>query len=77
MVRPSRNYSLQRSAPQVALISESVARRWFPTGSPIGERLQVGRYQDREFPEVEEPPREIVGVVGDVKAKALGSEPSK
>jgi len=57
-----------RSGPQVALISESVARQWFPNGNAIGERLQVGRYQGQEFPEVEEPPREIVGVVGDVKA---------
>jgi predicted permease len=65
-----------RSAPQVALISESVARQWFPKSSPIGERLQVGRYQGQEFPEVEEPPREIVGVVGDVKAYGFLMAPS-
>ena len=64
-----------RSAPEVAVISESVARQWFPNTNPIGERLQVGRYQDQEFKEVEEPPREIVGVVGDVKAYSV-TEPS-
>jgi putative ABC transport system permease protein len=64
-----------RSAPEVAVISESVARQWFPNSNPIGERLQVGRYEDREFPDVEEPPREIAGVVGDVKAYSVTLPP--
>ena len=47
-----------RSSPNVAVISESVARQWFPAANPIGEQLQVGRYQDHELREIEEsPPR--------------------
>jgi len=61
-----------RSALQAAIISESVAREWWPSGNPLGEQLIVGRYKDHEFPEIKELPREIVGVVGDVKAAELG-----
>ena len=51
----------------VAIVSEEVARRWWPTGNPLGSRIIVGRYQDKVFPEAEDPSREVVGVVGDVK----------
>jgi putative ABC transport system permease protein len=50
-------------APSVALISESLARRAFPTASPIGRRLRVGP--------TDGPPYTIVGVVGDVKQMSL------
>src|SRR5262249_7464300 len=55
----------------VALINESLARSWWPDRSPLGERVVVGRYQQREFPEVKDAPREIVGVVGDTKGGLL------
>jgi len=48
-------------APRVALISESLARRRFPSASPIGQRVRVGPG----------PPYTIVGVVGDVKQMSL------
>jgi putative ABC transport system permease protein len=50
-------------AQSVALISESLARRAFPTESPIGRRLRVGP--------TDGPPYTIVGVVGDVKQMSL------
>jgi putative ABC transport system permease protein len=53
------------SAPQSALISESLARSQFPHQDPIGKRLKVG------------PPNRpwytIVGVVGDVKQSSLAT----
>jgi putative ABC transport system permease protein len=53
------------SAPQSALISESLARSQFPRQDPIGKRLKVG------------PPNRpwytIVGVVGDVKQSSLAT----
>ena len=58
-------------SPPVVIINETVARRWWPTGRSIGDRLIVGRYQGQVFPEIGEPPREIVGVVGDVKGNQL------
>lgn len=46
-------------APAVALISETLARRHFPGGDPLGKQLMLANNQAR--------PREIVGVVADVR----------
>jgi putative ABC transport system permease protein len=46
------------SAPWVAVISETMARRFWPDTDPIGKRLTVNMSDD-------EPPREIVGVARD------------
>jgi putative ABC transport system permease protein len=54
------------AAPRVAVISESLARRSFPNGDAIGQRMQVGP-PDR-------PPFTVVGVVGDVKQLSLETE---
>ncbi len=51
----------------VAIVSQEVARRWWPNGNPLGSRIIVGRYEDKEFPDVKEPPREVIGIVGDVR----------
>jgi putative ABC transport system permease protein len=59
------------SSTPVAIVSETVARAWWNGESPIGDRLVVGEYGGRQFPEVLEPPREVVGVVADVKNLAL------
>lgn len=56
------------SSPWVAVINEAFARRYFPNENPIGKRLllRYGGYG------VDEPqPRQIVGVVGDVKHSGL------
>ncbi len=59
------------SATPVAIVSESVARAWWSGKSPIGDRIVVGEYKSHEFPEVLEQPRQIVGVVADVKNLAI------
>jgi putative ABC transport system permease protein len=51
-------------APDVALISESLARRAVPTGDPIGRRLRIGPPTG--------PLYTVVGVVGDVRQASLG-----
>jgi putative ABC transport system permease protein len=51
------------SAPQAALISESLARSHFPGQNPIGKRLHVGP--------TDRPWYTVVGVVGDVKQTSL------
>jgi putative ABC transport system permease protein len=53
----------REGAPQVALVSQSLARRQFPNMDPIGQRLHV------EWSH--ETPYQIVGVVGDVKHEGL------
>ena len=59
------------SSTPVAMVSESVARQWWNGKSPIGDRIVVGEYGERRFPEVLEPAREVVGVVPDVKNLAI------
>jgi predicted permease len=51
--------------PTVAIINETMARRFWPNESPIGKRLKQG------WPESESPWREVVGVVGDVKLNGV------
>ncbi len=53
------------SNPNVAIISETLARRYFPNQDPIGRQMRFG------FPPNTNVPREIVGVVGDVRDAAL------
>jgi putative ABC transport system permease protein len=52
------------SAP-VVVISESMAKQFWPDTSPIGRHLKLSFYPDKD--------REIVGVVGDVKQHGLDS----
>ena len=59
------------SSTPVVIVSEVVAHAWWKNQNPIGDRLVVGEYDGRTFPEVLEPPREVVGVVGDVKNYGL------
>jgi putative ABC transport system permease protein len=53
------------SAPQSAVISESLARSQFPHQDPIGKRLKVGP-PDRPW-------YTVVGVVGDIKQSSLAT----
>jgi putative ABC transport system permease protein len=60
-----------RSTP-VAVINETAARRYWPGGDPIGERILVGS----SFPQIADPvPREIIGVVRDVHEDGLEEGP--
>ncbi len=51
-------------APEVAIINQEMARRYWPDEDPVGKRLAVGNG----------PWRTVVGVVGDVKQAALDAE---
>ena len=56
--------------PRVALISQNLARRHWPNGSPLGARLRIN--DNNQGPR----PVEVVGVVGDVKHISLDGEPA-
>jgi predicted permease len=62
-----RTYNAQdmQNSPKVAVINESMARRFFPNESPIGRRFGIGETPDHpgEF--------EVIGVVKDAKYTAL------
>ena len=55
-------------APPVAIVSRSLAERFWPGRDPIGQRLKVGRPG-----EMDEPWRTVVGVVGDVRYRSWDS----
>ena len=57
------------SSPRVALVNSAMARIYFPHENPVGKRLIFG------FPPDGDVPREIVGVVGDVRDVSVGDEP--
>jgi len=57
------------SAARVSVISQAMARIYFPNQDPVGKRLLFG------FPPDGMVEREIVGIVGDVRDVALGQDP--
>ncbi len=57
------------SASRVAIISQALARQYFPNQDPLGRRLLFG------FPPNGNMAREIVGIVGDVRDVALSKDP--
>jgi predicted permease len=67
-----RSFSAQDvdTTPRVAIISEAMAREYFPNQNPIGKRIVFG------FPPDGGAPREIVGIVGDVRDVALSQKPA-
>lgn len=50
----------------VIVINEALARRWFPNESPLNQLVVVGEFRGRQFLK-RVVPRQVVGVVGDVK----------
>ena len=54
------------------VISQSVARRFWPDGNPIGQRIYLGAPDNRIVDDVE-----VVGVVGDVKQVGLDETASE
>ena len=57
------------SNPNVAIISETLARRYFPNQDPIGREMKFG------FPPNSNVSRKIVGIAGDVRDVALSQKP--
>jgi putative ABC transport system permease protein len=60
-----------QSAPWALVVNESFARRYFPNEDPIGQQLLL-RYDAYQTDEPR--PRQIVGIVGDVKHFGLGED---
>jgi putative ABC transport system permease protein len=59
----------EMAAPRVAVISDELARIYFPHRDPLGQQLTFG------FPPQTNVKREIVGVVGNVRDVALNKTP--
>ena len=56
------------ASPAVIVISQALARRYFPGEDPVGQRLKHGG------PSLDNPYHEIIGVVADVKYEGLAAE---
>jgi putative ABC transport system permease protein len=59
------------AAPWVIVVNQAFAHRFFPNEDPIGQQILL-RYDP--YPVDEARPRQIVGIVGDVKHFGLGEE---
>jgi putative ABC transport system permease protein len=60
------------AGPWAIVVNEAVVRRYFPNEDPIGKEIRL-RYDP--YPTDEDHPRQIVGVVGDIKQRGLAREP--
>src|SRR2546429_5471530 len=62
--RPPRStlfpYTTLFRSPLVAVINESLARRWWKEKSPLGDHIIIGDFMGRHLWEPPPPPREIV-----------------
>ena len=56
----------------MVIVNEMLAKKFFPKGDALNSRITIGKGVGPEF---EEPPREIVGIVGDVHDSALSEPP--
>jgi predicted permease len=61
-------------APQVVIINETLARRYFPNGDALGKRLIFGAYRGSPIPLQH---LEIVGVVKDAKYMDMTEQPRR
>ena len=57
---------------RVVVINEAMAKQYWPKGDALGARITIGRGVGPEF---EEPPREIVGIVGSTRDGGLDNDP--
>jgi len=53
----------------VVIINQEMARRFWPTGDPLNDQLIIGKGMRREYDD--EPLRQIVGIVGNVRDTGL------
>jgi putative ABC transport system permease protein len=59
-------------APGVVIINQAMAKKFWPKENPVGQQIIIGKGVGPEF---EEPPRQIVGIVGDIHDGGLNRDP--
>jgi len=69
-----RNFTEQDNgaAPGVVIINEAMARQFWPHGDPLSDRVVIGAGMGPVFVE---PPRQVIGVVGDTRDGGLNQDP--
>ena len=66
---PSR---MMAPAPGVVMINEAMAKQYWPNGDPLKDRIQIGAGAGPAFAE---PPRQVIGIVGDTHDGGLNRDP--
>jgi putative ABC transport system permease protein len=61
------------AAPGVVIINQAMARQYWPKGDPLKDRIQIGVGAGPAFAE---PPRQVIGVVGDTRDDGVDRDPS-
>jgi putative ABC transport system permease protein len=61
------------SAPGVVIINEEMARRFWPSGNPLDDRLIVGRGMRPEYDA--DPIRQVIGIVGNMRDTGVTTPP--
>jgi len=62
-----------RKSPPVALINEAMAKQYWKDSDPLNDRILIGRNIGNDW--ADEQPRQIVGIVGDVRQSSLAAPP--
>jgi len=60
--------------PPVVIVNQALAKQFWPKGDPLSERIIIGHGVGPAFNS--EPPRQIIGVVGDVRDGGLNRNPN-
>lgn len=60
------------TSPGVVLINQAMAKKFWPKEDPVGQQIIIGKGVGPQF---EEPGRQIVGVVGDMRDGGLNRDP--
>lgn len=60
-------------AQPVVIINEAMARQYWPKGDPLSDRIWIGKGVMKEL--ASETPRQIIGVVSDIRDGALNQDP--
>ncbi len=56
----------------IAIVNQSMARKYWPKGDPLSDRILIGQGVGPEFAEA---PRQIIGIVGDIRDGGLNRDP--
>jgi predicted permease len=60
------------AAPGVVMINEAMVKRFWPNSDPLKDRIQIGAGAGPAFAE---PPRQVIGIVGDTHDEGLNRDP--
>jgi putative ABC transport system permease protein len=60
------------TAGRVVIVNEAMAKQYWPQGDALGSQITIGKGVGPEF---DEPPRQVVGIVGDIRAAGLNRPP--